>query len=499
MEQGASDIVVFFGRFHPLILHLPIGFLVIAFALEILSRFERFRQYKPAVGFVLLLGAVSAVVAAGLGYMLAQAGGYNDDLLAIHQWTGIGVAVAAIIALALQWQSQVKASAVLDKAYISVLSLMMIFLTVAGHYGGSLTHGSDYLTQYMPNGLRSIAGLPPRESKGIKKITNLNEAVVFDDIIYPILDTRCVSCHNDSKRKGDLMMHTREALLKGGESGPIFVAGNVDESDMIHRIHLPENDEDHMPPEGKSQLTDEQVELLAWWVSEGAPFDKTVAEVQVDEKMQAILNTLVDPNANKTEVEILLASEVKPADEQILTQLQGEGVQVMPLAAQLHWLQANVGQSQSGDSLINGLTKVSEQLTWLDLGGTATTDQALASIAKFKNLTRLHLENTQVTDEGLQHLKDLPYLEYLNLYGTQVSDEGIQQLSGLKNLKRLYVWQTQVTKQGALQLQEALPGLEVNLGLGSNRDDSVETADAAADKNKETASERKKEVALAEE
>lgn len=476
MEQGASDIVIFFGRFHPLILHLPIGFLVIAFALEVLSRFERFRAYKPAVGFVLLLGAASAVVAAALGYMLAQAGGYNEDLLAIHQWAGIGVAVAAIAALVLHRQSQSKGSAVLDKAYLSVLSLMVISLTVAGHYGGSLTHGSDYLTQYMPNGLRSIAGLPPRKSKEIKKITNLNEAVVFTDIIYPILDARCTSCHNDSKRKGDLMMHTREALLTGGENGPIFTAGNALESPMIQRIHLPENDEDHMPPEGKSQLTDEQVELLTWWVEEGASFDKTVAQLNVDEEMQAVLNTLVDPNANKTEVEILLASEIPPADAQSLAQLQSAGVQVMPLAAQVHWLQASIVQSHSGDSLMQGLTKVSEQLTWLDLGGTATTDKALSSIAQCKNLTRLHLENTQVTDAGLQHLKEMPYLEYLNLYGTQVSDEGIQQLSSLKNLKKLYVWQTQVTKEGALQLQKALPGLEVNLGLGESPDDSVETA-----------------------
>ncbi len=479
MEQETSEIVLFFGRFHPLMLHLPIGFLVIAFTLEVLSRFDKFRKYKPAVGFVLLLGAASAVVAATLGYMLAQGGGYNEQLLSIHQWSGIGVAVASVVAFLLYRQAQKKSSVVLDRAYVSVMSVMVLSLTVAGHFGGSLTHGSDYLTQYMPNPLRAVAGLPPKEKKIVRKITDLNAAVVYTDIIYPILDARCTSCHSEDKSKGDLQMHTVEALLKGGEDGPVFVAGNAPESHMIQRINLPENDEDHMPPEGKSQLTDEQVRLLTWWVEEGAPFDKTVAQVEADEEVQAILQTLADPDANKSVVEKLLATDIAPAAEQTLRQLKDEGIQVMPLAADIHWLQVSVPPSYSNDSLMNDLGQVSGQLTWLDLGGTPVTDAALASLDQFKNLTRLHLENTQVTDAGLLHLKDLPYLEYLNLYGTAVSDEGIQQLSSLKNLKKLYLWQTQVTPAGAAQLKEALPGLEINLGIEETKD-SVKTAGNAA-------------------
>jgi uncharacterized membrane protein len=490
MEKETSDIVLFFGRFHPMILHLPIGFLFIAFALEILSRFKKFRQYKPAVGFTLLMGAASAVVAAILGYMLAQAGGYNEDLLLVHQWAGITVAAFSVVAYLLYHFSQHKPSVMVDRAYMVAFSVMAIALIIAGHYGGSLTHGSEYLTQHMPNGLRAIAGLPPKENKSYKKITNLNEAVIFSDIVYPILDARCNSCHNESKKKGDLQMHTVEALLKGGENGPVFLPGNVQDSEMLRRIHLPENHDDHMPPDGKKQLTDEQIQLLTWWVKEGAAFEKSVAEVQVDDKVQAILNTLVDPDANKTEVEKLLSSAVTPADELIIDQLQNEGLLVGPLAAEVHWLQANVPNNYSGDSLMNNLSKVSEQLTWLNMGGTGTTDKNLAPISEFKNLTRLNLHKTKVTDESLQHIKELPYLEYLNLYGTEVSNEGIQQLAGLKNLKRLYVWQTQVTEEGALKLQQALPDLEVNIGLESNPHDRVETAKATVKNKSDTIPEK---------
>jgi hypothetical protein len=61
----------------------------------------------------------------------------------------------------------------------------------------------------------------------------------------------------------------------------------------------------------------------------------------------------------------------------------------------------------------------------------------------------------------------MPYLEYLNLYGTQVSDEGIQQLKSLKNLRKLYLWQTRATEEGVARLQEAMPQLEVNMGIES--------------------------------
>ena len=293
------------------------------------------------------------------------------------------------------------------------------------------------------------------------------------------------------------MMHTVQALKAGGENGAIFVAGNAEESSMIQRIHLPEEDEDHMPPEGKSQLTDDQVALLTWWVNEGAPFDKTVAELTVVDEVQTVLNTLVDPDANKTEVEKLLASEVAPADEQVITQLEDAGVSVMPLAAEVSWLQASVPPRASGDSLVNALKPVATQLTWLDLGNTRTTDEALKALPQFKNLTRLHLENTQVSDAGLEYLKRLTYLEYLNLYGTQVSDEGLQQLAGLSNLRKLYLWQTNVTPEAAAQLKEAVPGLEVNMGLEATPQDSVKTAEGTEEKKKETADAKAAEKKLA--
>lgn len=482
-----QETVLFFGRFHPLILHLPIGFLIIGFVLEVLCRLERFRHYRAALGFVLMLGAGSAWIAAALGYMLAQAGGYSEDLLFIHQWGGITMAVAATCACILYRLWQQRKSAILQKAYTATMVLMIVSLSVTGHFGGSLTHGSDYLTQYMPNGLRMIAGLPKKETKDIPAITNVDEAVIFDQIIYPIFDAKCISCHNESKRKGELMLHTPEAIMKGGENGAVFIAGSAEESALIKRIHLPEADDDHMPPKGKQQLTDDEVTLLTWWIDQQAPFDKTVAQVNVNDEIRSVLRTLADPNANKSEVDLLLEKGVGPVETTTLAQLQSRAVKLRPISKDKNWLQAKVAEGFSGDSLVSSLTPLAEQLTWLDLGNTATTDDVFLSLSQFKNLTQLHLENTLVTDEGLQQLKTLPYLEYLNIHGTSVTDEGLMHLSDLSNLRKVYVWKTNVTEEGARKLKERLSDVEINLGIegpsspaegGGVRNEIIESAPA---------------------
>src|SRR3546814_11092417 len=87
------DIVSFFGRFHPLVVHLPIGILLAAILIAFLSRKEKFRFLAPALDFLLLLGAISAALACILGLMLAQGGDYDSNSLFWHQWSGIFLAV----------------------------------------------------------------------------------------------------------------------------------------------------------------------------------------------------------------------------------------------------------------------------------------------------------------------------------------------------------------------------------------------------------------------
>jgi mono/diheme cytochrome c family protein len=159
-----------------------------------------------------------------------------------------------------------------------------VFLTmIAGHHGGSLTHGDGYLTQETPEPFRKWLGMDAKTDKSsdeIMPIADVNNAMVFQDVVNPIIKARCVQCHNANKSKGDLRMDQVDLLKKGGENGPIFVVGKGEESEMVKRCLLPLEDENHMPPKGKTQLTEGQVAILSWWIDQGAPFDKKVAELK---------------------------------------------------------------------------------------------------------------------------------------------------------------------------------------------------------------------------
>ena len=257
--------------------HLPIGFLLLGVILYFISLREGYEKYLPALDLSLLLGGLSGALACTLGYMLSLDGGYKQDTLNLHQWLGIALTVLSFILLGLRKVSYSK-KYILSGGFAGVLTLLIF----TGHLGGNLTHGSTYLLQYAPNPVRSLAGLDPKVKKEYKKVTNIDSALVYEDILAPILETRCISCHNQDKRKGELLMTSLENLMKGGESGAAVVRGNATSSELIRRVTLPQDDEHFMPPEGKTPLTKEQVQMLEWWIDQGAKSGATLSALNAD-------------------------------------------------------------------------------------------------------------------------------------------------------------------------------------------------------------------------
>ena len=85
-----------------------------------------------------------------------------------------------------------------------------------------------------------------------------------------VLRDQCVSCHNAEKKKGGLAMHTRSALLKGGDSGRVVTSGKPDSS-PLYKALLPDADP-HMPP--KKQLSTNQIETVRRWITDGLKWDE---------------------------------------------------------------------------------------------------------------------------------------------------------------------------------------------------------------------------------
>src|SRR5262245_45675633 len=91
----------------------------------------------------------------------------------------------------------------------------------------------------------------------------------FEKKIRPVLVERCYKCHSaeSEKIKGELLLDTRDGLLKGGEHGPAIVPGDAEKSRLIEAIRY-QNEDLQMPP--KKKLTDQQIEDFVTWINLGA-------------------------------------------------------------------------------------------------------------------------------------------------------------------------------------------------------------------------------------
>ena len=470
-----ADWVLFLGHFHPLIVHLPIGFLLIAGLLELDRLTRRNTVSQHTIALILFWSAVSATMACVFGYMLSLGGGYEVDTLNAHKWQGIGVALFAWLAWLVKVGKVNRRIPLAQRLYLPSLSVAVVLLLSAGHQGGNLTHGSDYLTQYVPTPFRALAGLSPKApTVKIEPITDVKQALVYQQIVNPILQTRCIQCHNADKAKAGLRLDTPDRLKKGSEDGPVFIAGKSSRSELVKACLLPEDDDHHMPPKGKPQLTADQITLLSWWIDQGASFDNKVADLTVNDAVRPVLASLGKGNGSvesggtgvaatsPAPESPVLTIKVAPASPAIIAELKKTGLMVSPVSNEQNQLQISAVNTRTFDDTQAALLpKLSDQIVWLQLGQTALSDAGLAHIGKLKNLQKLHLEQTKVTDAGLKQLRGLPYLEYLNLYGTAVTDAGLNELASLKSLRTVYVWQTSVTPQGLATLRKRKPSLAV--------------------------------------
>jgi len=338
----------------------------------------------------------------------------------------------------------------------------------------------------IPALLAAFAALP---------LTNANadhhNKKLYPEIVQPILTAKCAGCHGEDKQKGKLRVDTFAELMKGGSEGESVVAGKVNDSSLLQRVYLPLDDDEHMPPEGKDQLTAQETAVIAFWIQSGAKADATIGSLKPDEKANAAIANVIG-NLPKAEAKVAEADKMKLTPEQEKTiattigNVEKSGASLMAIAQdtpELRFSALNVAKEFSDDGLAV-LKPVAGQLKWVDLARTQVTDKGLAHLAGMKGITRLHLENTKVTDAGLDHIKGLADLEYLNLYGTQVTDAGIMKLAGLKKLKKIFLWQSKVTEGGANKLAAAIPGLDANTGWKASK---VEPVTLAANTSKPAA------------
>lgn len=272
--------------------------------------------------------------------------------------------------------------------------------------------------------------------------------------VFPIFEKSCLSCHGPEKTKGGLRLDSKAAALKGGDDGVVIVPGDAAKSDLYRRVTLTSSSDDVMPNKG-AVLTKAQTDLIRDWINQGAPWPQT-----------ALANANVPKEKPAREPDAPLA-DFKPsaAETKAAASLQAMGIELWPIAAGLHWHEANL-RSQGDHSIDPALAKLKDvaSLVSLNLAGSKFSSASLANLKSLTNLTQLHLEHTQVHDSDLENISGLERLTYLNLYDTPITDAGLEHLKKLTNLRNLHVWQTQVTEAGAAALRKSLPDCDIDRG-----------------------------------
>ena len=432
------DITTLIGHLHPVVVHLPIGFLALAILFELLSYFKKFEQLKIAIPITLLVGFITAVFSCIFGYLLSIGGEYEFSKINNHKIAGITLAVASGL-LFISTTTVVKKIFSIPRLIFSSLCVVVLLIMIyTGHQGGSLTHGSDYLSI-------KLIDEPIR-----KKPISVAEALLFEEVVQPILIQRCGQCHREGKMKGQFSVQTLETLLKGGKTRTAVVAGSLNKSELFNRITLDPSNEKYMPADGKTPLTKAEIEIIQWWIEKGmATKGKKIAELKVSPEIQSKIAVVlgIGNSIAVSETAITENSKINPeipaiSNTALIDSLRNKGINVRLMLHQPVMLDITIppGMNASLNTIKPILQSIEKNVIWLNLSDNGLTDNDLDFLSGMTNLEKLRLEKNPITDKIVPQLSGLKHLEAVNLNETNVSEAGIEKLKQVPGIKRVYQW-----------------------------------------------------------
>jgi hypothetical protein len=374
--------------------------------------------------------------------------------------------------------------------YGILLIASMIALSYGAHIGGEKVHGTDPVNDLFVE----LKLLPEEENEEEDKDENQGKVIkapedrlAYADVVVPILEAKCLACHGegkDQKKKGGLLMDSWEGLLEGGEEAAALVPGDAEESFMIEVLHLPKDDDYHMPPLKKDQMEAHEIELLEWWVGilpdgDKQPEDKTLKELNAPQNIIDAAAKLVTPEELAAAKAAEEAAKKQAEDEATAKREAIEGalnalkqdelfktslMYVSQDSTNLEFTAVSLRQSLN-DEGFKKLATIADSLTTVKIGSTSISEGALLSeLPKMKNLIRLDLSDMEIGNGSLEAVAQLPNLEWLNLHNTKVTDEGLLKLKTLSKLEKVYLWNSQATPEGAEALKKEIPELEFFFG-----------------------------------
>ncbi len=421
------EILKYIGKFHPLVLHLPIGSLLMTFLLVLISKLQKV-DLEKAIRIGVDFSFAGALMASLLGYLLSLDEAYDFNTLKFHFWAGI---VTLILSFSLCFLNRMKGK---EPLFFGSYILTLIALMVAGHKGGQITHGEDYL---------STVNL----FEDTKLVVQKDSVDYYKEVVQVIFEDKCISCHNANKSKNKLRLDRYDLVLKGGERGGMFDPQNPQEGRLVKYISLPMEDDLHMPPKNKSQLTEKEKWLLTHWAKSGAYLKEGAMGWADKDSLKA--NVMAFWGLDK---------QVKAAEGRDLAKLLAKGFRIKPNALHDNLLKIKFIKPQLSIEHLKMLVEVKNQLLELDLSNTNFDDEMAFVLREFPRLKVLRLDQTKISDDALNSLEKSA-LEVLNLCNTRVTYQGVQNLLQLNPPKTIYAWNTAIDRNQQKQLASIAPSL----------------------------------------
>lgn len=437
------------GRFHPLLVHLPIGSYFIFVLIYVYNSYRSKTGLPSSYHFLLCIAAILTTCTAITGYILAPLKGYEIDTVSNHRISGIAVAILA------WWVWYLFYSSANSKIKSFSLVLLSALIIITGHWGGSLTHGNNYLF-YKNNPVQKDAMLPDK---------SLDSVHYYREIILPILQTNCASCHQQPLSRGGWDMSTDSSLLAGGKYGSTIIKGDPDNSELIKRISLPIESKKHMPPATMPALKPIEIFILKQWVKSGADTEKLISHTDLDDQAKAILSAYTGITL-KQEKEINLPA-LPALPDSVLSYLKNRIGIVNRFSNESNLLDISLihfrGKKKS--EIVNAIQLLypyQEYIYVLDLAGLALESSDLKPISGFKNITKLNLSTNSIRDEAINYLKELPHLESVNLYNNPITDQSLEKLKTMSSLKNITLAGTGITASGIEKWQAENKEIKLN-------------------------------------
>ena len=495
----------FAGRFHIVLLHLPIGILGLAILSSIL-RLLRIRLFDDSAQLsILFIGSLSALAAVVCGLMLAQEDGDLSEDLLWHMYTGIAVFVTSVLSVWTFTAAINKKSAGIKALYAASLLACGVSLVWSGHIGGGVTHGNSFLTKHAPwNQTAADAQSLSHTQTAVASQSDLSKETETSAPTPPKKQSLArMMQREDLKNKNDQTKSDADQDDKqvANSDDPMDDEAMADDGMNAMDTMDPKQVQSDMNPkngnaQAHAQFFKQQVEpILAARCYECHGAAKKKGSLRLDSP-QFI-------RAGGKGGAVIVAGQPERSSLYTLTILDEDDPDIMPPkgaplskaeAAILHkWILdgALFGDEQSGavepakkpaDNRVSRMEQAAQGVEKADAAAVKALEQAGARVRKLSsngalldidmrymdkkvdevlpllkgletNVRWLDLARTAANDATLKNVASLLHLQRLMLHETKITDAGMKQIAKLKELEVLNLYACAITDKGLEQLK----------------------------------------------